>query len=86
MENNNLVQMIEEMRELTKKQIKDAYIEGAKQGAITACSILYNTFIALNIPKENIIYDFIKDIAKQNGCEDLPAAALKILTKPAEDK
>lgn len=86
MENNNLVQMIEEMRELTRKQIKDAYIEGAKQGAITTCSILYNTFIALNIPKENIIYDFLKDIAKQNGCEDLHAAAFKILTKPAEDK
>jgi hypothetical protein len=63
--------LIAETRETVKEQIKGAFIDGAKAGAIGVCRTLYETFTAAGLEQDNILFLMLKDIAKANGCEDL---------------
>lgn len=64
-----------------QKQVKEAYMEGAHQGAITTCAILYQTMRTAGLEEENLLFMLLKDLAKQHGCEDLPAVSEKLQTK-----
>ena len=63
--------LIADTREIVKEQIKEAFLDGAKAGAIGVCRTLYETFIAAGLEADNILFLILKDIAKTNGCEDL---------------
>lgn len=57
------------------QQIKDAYMEGAHQGAILTTAIIFTTMRKAGLEEDNILFDILKDIAKTHGCEDLPTYA-----------
>ena len=42
-EEKNEQQFVEDMKELVRQHIKDAYLEGVNRGAITTCAIIYST-------------------------------------------
>ena len=65
------------LKDTMKEQIKNAYVEGAKQGSIITCTLLYNVLQKMGLDTTNIIYDFLRDIAKKNGCDNLDEEALK---------
>ena len=79
MDNQN--NLFEGMKDALQERIKDAYIEGAKTGAITTCSIIYATMTAAGLEEDNFLFIMLKDIAKQHGCEDLPTAAAALREK-----
>ena len=61
------------LRNAVKEQMAEMYMEGAKAGAISTVSTLYSVLETLGLPESNILYDFLRDIAKKNGCDDLKA-------------
>ena len=63
--------LIADTREIVKEQIKEAFLDGARAGAIGVCRTLYETFVAAGLEADNILFLMLKDIAKTNGCEDL---------------
>lgn len=73
--------LFEDMKEMLREQVKEAYMEGAHQGSITTCAILYQTMKVAGLEEGNLLFELLKDIAKQHGCEDLPAVAEKLQTK-----
>ena len=60
-----------ELKETLKKQIQEAYITGAHEGAVSTAATLYTVLVNLGLEKDNIIFDILRDIAKRNGCNDL---------------
>lgn len=69
------------LKDMMRKQTKDAYIEGAHRGSITTCAIIYATMRAAGLEEDNFLFYILKDLAKQHGCEDLPALAEKMQNK-----
>ena len=63
--------LIADTKEIVKEQIKEAFLDGAKAGAIAVCRTLYETFTAAGLEADNVLFLMLKDIAKTNGCEDL---------------
>ena len=63
--------LIADTKEIVKTEIKNAFLDGAKAGAIGVCRTLYETFAAAGLEQDNILFLMLKDIAKANGCEDL---------------
>ena len=80
-EEKNEQQFVEDMKELVRQQIKDAYLEGANRGAVTTCAILYSTMLYAGLDENNIIYIILKDLASQHGCADLMAEVEKMKEK-----
>ena len=76
MDNQN--NLFEGMKTALQERIKDAYMEGAKTGAVTTCVIIYSTMAAAGLEEDNFLFRMLKDIAKQHGCEDLPAAVAEL--------
>jgi tRNA threonylcarbamoyladenosine modification (KEOPS) complex Cgi121 subunit len=70
------------IRATLQKQIKEAYMEGAHQGAVTTCAIIYETMTKAGLEADNFLIYMLKDIAKQHGCEDLAAVAADLREKP----
>ena len=79
MENKN--NLFEEVREVLQQQVKEAYIEGAHQGSITTCAIIYGTMSAAGLEEDNFLFDILRDIASQHGCKDLTAVVAKLREK-----
>ena len=69
------------LKEAVQRQLKEAYMEGTHYGAITACAIIYQTMKIAGLEEDNFLFYILKDLAKQHGCEDLPALAEKIHNK-----
>lgn len=74
MENN----VYNDLKDAVQKQIKEAYMEGAHQGAITTCAIIYSTMRSCGLEEENFLFDILRDLASKHGCEDLKAAAERL--------
>ena len=72
MSENNL---FEEMKAAIQAQIKEAYMDGVHQGAITTCAIIYGTMRAAGLEETNFLFDMLRDISKQHGEENLAAIA-----------
>jgi tRNA threonylcarbamoyladenosine modification (KEOPS) complex Cgi121 subunit len=70
-----------ELKELMQQQIKEAYMEGVHKGAETTCAIIYQTMKMAGLEEDNFLFYILNDIARQHGCEDLPALAEKIQNK-----
>ena len=81
MEDKNL---FEGMKEALQEQIKKAYMEGANQGAISACAIIYATMSAAGLEETNFLFDMLRDIARKHGCEDLAKVAAEIMNSKKE--
>ena len=78
MADNNL---LDELKEVMQRQIKEAYVEGAHHGAATTCAIIYQTIKIVGLEENNFLFYILKDLAKQHGCEDLSALAEKMQNK-----
>ena len=76
MEDKNL---FEGMKGALQEQIKKAYIEGANQGAINTCAIVYATLSTAGLETSNFLFDILRDIATSHGCADLDAEAAIIM-------
>jgi hypothetical protein len=74
-----------DIRGLLQKQIKEAYLEGTRQGAITTCATLYRTMQEAGLEEDNFFYALLKNIAKFHGCDDL-LAEIAIMTAKKEEK
>jgi hypothetical protein len=59
------------IKDALQKQLREAYLEGANQGSINTCAIIYNTMTMVGLEEDNFFIYMLKDIAKQHGCEDL---------------
>ena len=77
-DNNDILSGI---RTALQKQIKEAYMEGAHQGAVTTCAIIYETMTKAGLEEDNFLIYMLKDIAHQHGCEDLAAVASNMRNK-----
>lgn len=77
--------LFEDMKAELQKQIKEAYMEGAHRGAITTCAIIYSTMRTAGLEEDNFLFLILKDLAKQHGCEDLPAVAAELATKTTKN-
>ena len=77
MENN----IYNDLKDAVQKQIKEAYMEGAHQGAITTCAIIYTTMRTMGLEEDNFLFDILRDLAKKHGCEDLAATAEELRAK-----
>lgn len=82
---NNDNKAFEQLREAVSKQVQDAYKEGARQGAIGTAAILYNIMESIGLETDNILFDILRDIAKRNGCEDLPQRVKEMKEKQQND-
>ncbi len=78
---DNEKNLFEDMKDILKEQVKEAYMEGIHQGSITTCAVLYTTLSAAGLEETNLLFDLLRDIAKQNGCEDLPAVVERLKNK-----
>jgi tRNA threonylcarbamoyladenosine modification (KEOPS) complex Cgi121 subunit len=78
MADNNV---FDELKEAVQQQIKEAYMEGAHNGATTTCAIVYQTMRTAGLEEDNFLFDILRDIAKAHGCEDLAAMAAKMKNK-----
>lgn len=76
--------LFEDMKAELQKQIKEAYMEGTHQGAITTCAIIYSTMRSAGLEEDNFLFLILKDLAKLHGCEDLPAVAAELTTKTSK--
>ena len=54
-----------------EEQIKKAYVDGSKQGAITTLCLIYDTMEKAGLETTNFLFDLLRDIAKRNDCENL---------------
>lgn len=70
-----------ELKELMQQQIKEAYMEGVHKGAEVTCAIIYQTMKMAGLEEDSLLFYVLKDLAKQHGCEDLPALAEKMQNK-----
>lgn len=65
---------IETLKEGIKKDIEKAYKDGSATGAVIVCATLYRVLKEMGLNEDNILYDILKDLAKNQGnCDDLPA-------------
>jgi tRNA threonylcarbamoyladenosine modification (KEOPS) complex Cgi121 subunit len=71
------------IRAALQQQIKEAYMEGAHQGAITTCAIIYETMTNAGLEANNFLIYMLKDIAHKHGCEDLAAVAVSLRNRAA---
>lgn len=76
--------LFEDMKAELQKQIQDAFKEGARNGAVSTCATLYATMQIVGLEEDNLLFTLLKDIAKKNGCEDLPAVAAKLRKQPPQ--
>ena len=78
MEDKNL---FDGMKSALQKQVKDAYMEGAHQGAITTCAIIYGTMKGMGLEEDNFLMQMLKDLASQHGNTNLEEVAERLKNK-----
>ena len=78
---SNEQDILQGLREQIQKQIKDAYMEGAHQGAITTCAVLYGAMSSAGLEETHIFFDMLRDIAASHGCKDLKPVVEKLAHK-----
>lgn len=70
-----------DFRELMIEQLKEAYIDGTHQGAISTCAIIYKTMKIAGLEEDNFLFYMLKDLAEKHGCKDLEATIEQIGNK-----
>ena len=75
---SNQDNIIDGLREMVHKQISEAFLEGAHQGSITTCAVIYSTLLTAGLEADNFLFNILKDLAKQNGCENLHEVAERL--------
>lgn len=78
---DNKDNLFESMKATFQEKVKEAYIAGAHEGAITTAAVLYNIMKAVGLEETNILFSILKDIAHKHGCEDLNEVAERISAK-----
>jgi hypothetical protein len=68
---DNQDNLMDGLRDIVHQQIKKAYMEGAHQGAINVCSIIYSTLLTAGLEETNFLFDILRDIAESHGCHNL---------------
>lgn len=81
---DNYEQLMKDMRNFFQEEVKNAYLEGAHQGAITTCATIYATMRAAGLEEGNFLFTILKDCAHMHGCEDLEGVIQKLQKIQAE--
>jgi hypothetical protein len=63
----------DKLKEMIMAEIEQSWKEGYKNGTIITCATLYRTLKIAGLEETNVLYDILKDMAKKQGCEDLPS-------------
>ena len=79
-EKTKLQKDIEALREMTKAELKDMWIQGYNKGTISTCAILYKTFLMSGWDESNVLFVILKDMAERAGCKDINAAVADLST------
>ena len=79
--NTNQTDLFSEFRELVIKQLKEAYIDGTHQGAISTCAVIYKTMKMAGLEEDNFLFHMLKDLAEKHGCKDIAATADQVGSK-----
>ena len=77
--------LFDDMKDLLTEQLKEAYMDGAHQGAITTCAVLYHTMLTAGLEEDNFFFSILKDMAKMHGCEDIHAEIAELLLNEKTD-
>ena len=72
---DKLRELMNTLKDNVKEQISIAYKQGAREGAVLTCAILYDVISQTNLSKDHGLYMILEELAKNNGCEDLAAKA-----------
>lgn len=75
---DNQDNIMEGLKEIVHKQISEAFMEGAHQGSITTCAVIYSTMMTAGLEADNFLFEMLKDLAKQHGCENLHEVAERL--------
>lgn len=68
-----------------RAHIEGAYRDGIKQGTVTTCAIIYQTFSRAGLEADNLLFDMLRDLAKKQGdCDDLEATVAEIFQSREE--
>lgn len=78
---SNEQNIFDKLKEQFQEKVKEAYIEGAHEGAITTAALLYNIMRAAGLEETNILYSILIDIAHKHGCDDLEEVAERVRSK-----
>ena len=71
---------------IVREQIEIAFKEGTKVGELNTAVTLYIVLRNIGLETDNIIFDMLKDIAKNAGCDDLEAKAQEFMNYKPKDK
>ena len=77
--------MFNEIQDKLKEEIKKAYWEGANKGSVSTCAVIYETMRRAGLEEDNFLFMILIDIAKQHGCEDLPAVAADLRNRASNN-
>lgn len=71
---------------LVREQVEMAFKEGTKAGELNTAVTLYIVLRNVGLEADNIIFDILKDIAKNAGCDNLEAKAQEFKNYKPKDK
>ena len=71
---------------IVREQIEIAFKEGTKVGELNTAVTLYIVLRNIGLETDNIIFEMLKDIAKNAGCDDLEAKAQEFMNYKPKDK
>ena len=79
---------LKELKINVQKEIKEAFLNGAKEGSITTIATLYGVILDLGLDESNLIFTIMRDLAEKNGCKDIHAriALLKAYSEPIKEE
>lgn len=71
---------------VVREQIEIAFKEGTRVGELNTAVTIYIVLRNCGLEKDNIIFDILRDVAKNAGCDDLEAKAQEFKNYKPKDK
>lgn len=71
---------------VVREQIEIAFKEGTRVGELNTAVTIYMVLRNIGLEKDNIIFDILRDVAKNAGCDDLEAKAQEFRNYKPKDK
>ena len=78
MGNNSFGKNMIQLEKVVRDQVEQAFLDGVKAGSVHTAATLYKTFKVAGLETDNMLFTILIDIAKNNGCDDLPAYIEKV--------
>ena len=71
---------------MVREQVEGAFREGTRAGELHTAVTIYIVLRNCGLEKDNIIFDILRDVAKNAGCNDLDAKAQEFKNYKPKDK